>query len=213
MWRLKAPIEERRNSASVVELQRAQKLAEARIKDVQKSPSLRRANSCKEKDSDSNASDSYLKIPYAHQYGVIGKDTSKLLSKKHSGSDSKIHKTRSSPRMSPKNSPKPRKRSHERGFTGLNFILGNSSKSKDGRHVKDLRQGDTASNEDTASEGKRSRSNSAMSSLTDIPEIRRGSETTSLMNGNTENCKLSSYHSCDYFFKVSIKKSVSPILP
>jgi len=210
MWRLKPPAkEERRNSASVVELRRAQQLAQIRI-ESERPPSLRRANSCKEKDPDLLPSSSYLKIPQNHHFFAnVNKNK-----RRASSSDTRVHKSRhspkeGSPRTSPRGSPKtPRSRSGSRGYSSLNFILGNNSKShkenKDGRSVKDLRYTDVKGSDDNHAEGKKSRRNSPVSSnLVNIPENHKNTECSALVSA-IDTSKLASYHSCDYFFKVTL---------
>ncbi|KAA0203918.1 hypothetical protein HAZT_HAZT002828 [Hyalella azteca] len=68
MWGGRKRKEDRRNSASVVELQRAAKLAQSRLANCDKSPGLRRANSYKENEMGMHRSPSYLKPPYPNYY-------------------------------------------------------------------------------------------------------------------------------------------------
>lgn len=202
--------EDRRNSASVVELRRAAKLALLHQSDLQKSPGLRRASSWKERDGQIVWQPTHIRPPHPTCF-----DSDFKTIDQRTGSDGEIKiSTLKHKNYISKHLPINIIQNYEqREYSSLNYQDYNDVLSQE-RAVKDLRSVDScpaihgSHDEDS---GRRSRTNSYSSSrhvsLTDIPEdikassTTKGRETTALFTTN-DTCSIWSYHSCDYFFKV-----------
>ncbi|XP_018017067.1 ras-related protein Rab-37 isoform X2 [Hyalella azteca] len=202
MWGGRKRKEDRRNSASVVELQRAAKLAQSRLANCDKSPGLRRANSYKENEMGMHRSPSYLKPPYPNYY----EPDSRNISAGSSETSIKLHGSRE--RFSPCASPKMSRLVARRLSGSPHSSLSNiSHNGREHRSVKDLRHCEAlASNDDGYEVDKRRRGSGSPRhmSLTGIPEdmrVGRLNETDSLFSDNSS---LASYRTCDYFFKVML---------
>uniref|UniRef100_A0A6A7FYZ6 Ras-related protein Rab-37-like isoform X2 n=2 Tax=Hirondellea gigas TaxID=1518452 RepID=A0A6A7FYZ6_9CRUS len=210
MWKRGTLNDDRRNSASVVELRRAAKLVQSRLAESQRSPGLRRASSFKETDPAVPKYPSYLKPPYPNFYDP------EFNSLKHGGSESEIGAPRRRAHLnSPNRSPRNVRRVDSRNYSSLNNIpLSSPTLSRQSRSVKDLRFGDGFSNKDEkcSSIERKSRNNGYLTSkkhsLDGIPEDAKvdrkvESEAVSLFP-ISDRTRMTTYHSCDHFFKVML---------
>lgn len=196
--------ESRRNSASIVELRRAEKLVVSRDADLQKSPGLRRANSCKE--TDTPPPKPHARPPYPDYYESDFKAIGRRV-----GSDSEIkpHKNRLL-NFIMNNSSNNVKKYEQSGFSSLNYPVNYFAEE---RHVKDLRSADSCptipgqNDEESERKSRHSSYSSRDHSLTDIPEDSKEKRTTFNQEDTplflpNDTCSISSYHSSDHFFKV-----------
>ncbi|KAF2365811.1 Small GTP-binding protein domain [Trinorchestia longiramus] len=205
MWSSRRPKENRRNSASIVELQRATKLALSRLANGDRSPKLRRTNSFKENEVDVRKPAPYLKPPYPSYYDQDFQNLSTCCS------DTSLRLQPTYQYHTPRGSPGSIKRYQPGGCSSLIYSsTGSLHTGVENRSVKDLRFCEAVtSNDDSIQDTDKKRRGSGVStprhpSLTDIPEDFKTGHSDETEFLFSDSSSLASYNTCDFLFKVML---------